>query len=217
MTESPPSGARTEEAEQGPRDRVPLHAYPSELECDVVTESGEHLRMRPIRPDDAGKLVDFHDLLSPGAIYQRYFSFHPELSTKEVAHLTQVDYYDRLAFVLQDGDLLVAVGRYDRIPGTDQAEAAFLVTDEYQRDGIGLLLLDHLADAALQRGINTFVAETQAENRGMMGVFQDSGFPVSSTLDDDVFYVSFPLQPTEASIARRAAREARARVRADRA
>jgi GNAT superfamily N-acetyltransferase len=216
MTELPPSEARTEGAEQEPSSSVASHVYPSDLECDVVTESGEHLHMRPIRPDDAEKLVDFHDLLSPGAIYQRYFSFHPELSSKEVAHLTQVDYYDRLAFVLEDGDLLVAVGRYDRIPGTDQAEAAFLVTDEYQRDGIGLLLLDHLADAALQRGINTFVAETQAENRGMMGVFQDSGFPVSSTLDDDVYYVSFPIAPTEASIERRAAREVRTRERAER-
>jgi GNAT superfamily N-acetyltransferase len=215
MTELPPSDARAEDTDQESRDSVTIHAYPSDLECDVITESGERLRMRPIRPDDAEKLVDFHDLLSPGAIYQRYFSFHPELSTKEVAHLTQVDYFNRLAFVLEDADLLVAVGRYDRIPGTDQAEAAFLVTDEYQRDGIGLLLLDHLADAALQRGINTFVAETQAENRGMMGVFQDSGFPVSSTLDDDVFYVSFPISPTEASVARRAAREIRTRERAE--
>ena len=215
MTDSPESEVQTERTQEKTRDGWPLDNYPSELECDVITESGERLYMRPIRPDDAEKLVDFHDLLSPGAIYQRYFSFHPELSTKEVAHLTQVDYYDRLAFVLEDGDLLVAVGRYDRIPGTDQAEAAFLVTDEYQRDGIGLLLLDHLADAALQRGISTFVAETQAENRGMMGVFHESGFPVHSTLDDEIFYVSFPIEPTETSIARRGERQARAQARAD--
>jgi len=215
MTDSPEGEVHTERTEgQSPGSLAP-ESYPSELACDVVTESGEHLHMRPIRADDAEKLVDFHDLLSPGAIYQRYFSFHPELSTKEVAHLTQVDYYDRLAFVLEDGALLVAVGRYDRIPGTDQAEAAFLVTDEYQRDGIGLLLLDHLADAALQRGITTFIAETQAENRGMMGVFHESGFPVHSSLDDEIYYVSFPITPTEASAARRAQREARTRTRAD--
>lgn len=186
-----------------------VRPYPAELECDVVTESGERLHMRPIRPDDADGLVDFHGNLSPGSIYRRYFSFHPELSEKEVEHLTEVDYVDRLAFILKDGDQLVAVGRYDRIPGTSEAEVAFLVMDEYQRDGIGLLLLDHLADAARPLGITHFVAETQTDNRGMMGVFQDSGFPVTSTIEDEIYFVSFPIEPTEASERRRADRAKR--------
>jgi GNAT superfamily N-acetyltransferase len=183
--------------------------YPVELECDVITNTGATLHMRPIRPEDAEPLVHFHLNLSSGAIYRRYFSFHPELSSKEVEHLTQVDYVDRLAFIVEDGDQLVAVGRYDRIPGTTEAEVAFLVADQYQHHGLGLLLLKQLADAARPLGITHFTAETQADNRGMLGVFNESGFPVTSTIEDEVVSLSFPIEPTEKSRARYAGRRKR--------
>ncbi len=180
--------------------------YPAELECDVTTSTGETLHMRPIRPEDAEELVHFHLNLSSGSIYRRYFSFHPELSEREVEHLTTVDYVDRLAFIVENEHRLVAVGRYDRIPGTTEAEVAFLVTDEFQNHGLGLLLLKHLADAARQRGITIFTAETQADNRGMLGVFKDSGFPVTSSIEEEVVSLSFPIEPTEKSRARYAGR-----------
>ncbi|MHB1210281.1 MAG: GNAT family N-acetyltransferase [Acidimicrobiales bacterium] len=180
--------------------------YPTDLECDITTSTGATLHMRPIRPDDADELVHFHLNLSSGSIYRRYFAFHPELSEREVEHLTTVDYVDRLAFIIEDDEKLVAVGRYDRIPGTSEAEVAFLVTDEFQNHGLGLLLLKHLADAARQRGITTFTAETQADNRGMLGVFKDSGFPVTSRIEEEVVSVSFPIEPTEKSRARYAGR-----------
>lgn len=183
--------------------------YPSNLECDVITGTGATLHMRPIRPDDADQLVHFHLNLSSGSIYRRYFSFHPELSEKEVEHLTTVDYVDRLAFIVEDGDQLVAVGRYDRIPDTKEAEVAFLVTDKYQHHGLGLLLLKHLADAAYPLGITTFTAETQVDNRGMLGVFNDSGFPVTSSIEDEIVSLSFPIKPTEKSRARYAGRRKR--------
>lgn len=183
--------------------------YPDDLECDVTTSAGAVLHMRPIRPDDADELVHFHLNLSSGSVYRRYFAFHPELSQREVEHLTTVDYVDRLAFIVETDDRLVAVGRYDRIPDTDEAEVAFLVTDEFQNHGLGLLLLKHLADAARQRGITTFTAETQADNRGMLGVFKDSGFPVTSRIEEEVVSVSFPIEPTEKSRARYAGRRTR--------
>jgi GNAT superfamily N-acetyltransferase len=190
-----------------PSDDTPVERnYPAQLECDVLTRTGATLHMRPIRAEDAEPLVHFHLNLSSGSIYRRYFSFHPELSEKEVEHLTEVDYVDRLAFIVEDGDQLVAVGRYDRIPHTTEAEVAFLVADQYQHHGLGLLLLKHLADAAYPLGITTFIAETQADNRSMLGVFNDSGFPVTSSIEDEVVTLTFPIEPTVASRARYAGR-----------
>ena len=60
--------------------------YPAQLECDIMTVTGVKLHMRPIRPDDAQSLVNFHLQLSSGSIYRRYFAVHPELSAKEVEH-----------------------------------------------------------------------------------------------------------------------------------
>ena len=95
--------------------------YPGELECDIMTVTGVKLHMRPIRPEDASSLVNFHLQLSAGSIYRRYFAVHPELSAKEVEHLTTVDYVDRFAYIIEDGDELIAVGRYDHIPKTTDA------------------------------------------------------------------------------------------------
>lgn len=183
--------------------------YPAKLECDVITRSGVPLHLRPIRPDDAQRLVSFHQRLTPDSIYHRYFFVHPILSDVEVEHLTRVDYIGRLALIIEDQDLLVAVGRYDRYPGTSEAEVAFVVADQYQHHGIGLLLLEHLADAAWLLGITTLIAETQAENRDMLNVFIDSGFPVTSTLEDEILSVRFPIEPTIASRAHRAQRISR--------
>ena len=183
--------------------------YPAELACDVVTDGGELLLMRPIQPDDATLLVDFHRRLSPDSIYRRYFSVHPELSDDEVRHLTQVDYFERFAFIVELRGELVGVGRFDRFPGTNEAEVAFIVADEYHHQGVGLMLLERLAEVAWSLGITTFTAETQADNRSMMGVFHASGFPVTSTMEDEVITARFPIAPSDASRASRARRSGR--------
>jgi GNAT superfamily N-acetyltransferase len=156
--------------------------YPTELEADVDTESGATLLLRPIRPDDEGKLLRFHGHLSPESIYTRYFSFHPELSPVEVEHLTHVDYHDRLALVVEDDEELVAVARYERFPGTSEAEVAFVVRDDYQRRGLGGRLLASLAAAARSRGVTVFRAETLCRNVDMMAVFHHSGIPMTSSI-----------------------------------
>ena len=171
--------------------------YPAELETDIQVRGGAILHMRPIRSGDAAKLVAFHHKLSFDSIYRRYFSIHPELTNREVAHLTEVDYVDRLALVVEDGDALVAVGRYDREPSTSSAEVAFVVRDDYQHVGIGQHLLDALADAARARGITMFTAETLFENRNMMSVFRNSRFPVKSTFSGGTISVRFSIEETE--------------------
>lgn len=193
-------------------DRWSKRQYPSELVSDVSTDDGLLLRVRPIRPDDADLLTRFHAGLSPDSIYRRYFSLHPELSQVEIHHLTEVDYIDRFAFVVENGGDLVGVGRFDRIATTSEAEVAFIVADGYQHRGIGLLLLDHLADEAWSLGITEFTAETQADNRSMMGVFAASGFTLRSTIDDEIITATFSIEPTEQSRLSRSRRENRFRT-----
>lgn len=159
----------------------------------VTTSTGSKVRLRPIRPDDAPRLVDFHRHLSPRSVYRRFFFVHPTLSAAEVERFTGVDYVDRLALVADDGDRLIAVGRYDRSPGSDEAEVAFVVADEYQHHGIGPLLLAKLADAARLNGIRTFVAYVLTENRDMMGVFSHSAFALTTTIEDAVATVRLDL------------------------
>lgn len=171
--------------------------YPSELERDVVGDGDLHYRVRPIRPDDGPQLVEFHHRLLPRSVFLRFFSFHPELSAKEVEHFCCVDHVNRLALVVESEGRLIAVGRYDSAPGETEAEVAFVVSDEFQHHGIGALLLDELARAALERGITEFRAETLFENRTMLDVFHHSGFPVSSSVEYGTITLRFPIERTD--------------------
>ena len=180
--------------------------YPAELVGEIRTTEGAVLHLRPIRPEDAAVLVEFHRGLSARSVYRRFFSAHPTLSDKELARFTHVDYADRLALIALDGERLVAVARYERQPRSDEAEVAFVVADEYQHQGIGTLLLEHLAEAAWRRGITRFVAETLTENREMLHVFHQVGFPVTTVSESGVTTVRFPIEPDETYLAARSAR-----------
>jgi GNAT superfamily N-acetyltransferase len=178
------------------RDDAPsASAYPRELETDIVQGAAIRFHLRPIRSDDEQRLLIFHRNLSVDSIYRRYFSFHPELSRDEVEHLTHVDSVDRLALVIEDGDVLVGVGRYERYPGTSEAEVAFVVRDDYQHLGLGHRLFASLARAAWPRGITTFRAETLCQNREMMAVFRHSGFPMTTSASAGEYSVCLSIDP----------------------
>ncbi len=183
--------------------------YPREWEADVVLTDGGVARLRPIRPADAELLVSFYERVSPESKYLRFFAPYPRLSQRDVKRFTEVDYVDRVAFILTVGDTMIGVGRYDRTE-TDQAEVAFLVEDAHQGRGIAQLLLEHLAEAARERGITGFIAEVLPENARMAQVFADAGYRVHKGIEDGVLSVEFPILPTDTSVGVMERREHRA-------
>ena len=151
------------------------------------------LEVRPIVASDADALGRFHSLLSLESTRLRYFSPHPRLSQQEVEHLTHVDHRDREALVALIGDAIVGVARYERLGDTTEAEVAFVVADEWHRHGLGSMLLDRLATRARSEGIERLVADTLCENHQMVNVFEQSGFPLTRTLDHGVVHVEMAI------------------------
>lgn len=185
--------------------------YPSEYEVDVVLRDGGGARIRPIKPEDADRIVAFFERLGPESRYFRFFKVKKELTPEEVHYFTNVDYSDRFALVAVLGDDVIAVGRYDREdPGGESAEVAFAVVDDHQGRGLGTQLLQLLTNHARDRGIERFHAYVLGENRQMMRVFRNSGYELSRTLDEGVFSVDFPVLESESTLAAEADRERRA-------
>ena len=183
--------------------------YPREWEADILLADGGVAHLRPIRPSDADRLVAFYERVSPESKYLRFFAAYPRLSDRDVRRFTEIDYVDRVAFIVTLGEDMIAVGRYDRIEG-DHAEVSFLIEDAHQGRGIAQLLLEHLAQAARERGITRFVAEVLPENRRMAKVFADAGYRVSKGIEDGVLAVEFPILPTDTSVGVMERREHRA-------
>ncbi len=193
--------------------------YPDHWEADVVLSDGGTAHLRPIRADDAGLLREFYTRLSPESIYYRFFSPRPRLTEREVQHFTTVDYDDRVALIATIGGAMVAVVRYDRVRAEehgdrpDTAEVAFLVEDAHQGRGLAGVLLEHIAEAARERGIAWFVADVLPENRRMSKVFRDAGYEAEQRFEDGVLMLTLDLAPTETSREVMAAREHRAEAR----
>ncbi len=182
---------------------------PGHWEADVLLRDGRAAHIRPIRPEDREVFLEFYDRVSDQSKYYRFFSPMPRLSDRDVERFIHVDNVDRVAFVLTLQGRIIAVGRYDVIkPG--EAEVAFLVEDQHQGRGIGQLLLEHLAQAGRERGVERFVAEILPDNTRMIQTFRDAGYHVVSEYDEGVLQLEFPIRPTDTAIGLMSAREHRA-------
>ena len=180
----------------------------------VVLGSGDTAFIRPLVPADQEALASFHRRQSPESIYRRYFSPKPELSEKELDHFTAVDMVDRAALVVESHDELIAWASYERWPGRNEAEAAFMVDDQRHGEGIATLLLEHLAAIARSNGIERFTAEVLGDNRAMLAVFAKAGWPLQRRFDSGVVDLDWELATTDEFLDSVERREQRADSRA---
>ncbi|MFI6866779.1 GNAT family N-acetyltransferase [Nocardia sp. NPDC050406] len=178
--------------------------------ADVLASDGGVVRLRPITPDDAEAMQEFHNRLSDRTRYLRYFGPYPRMTPKDLYRTTHVDYHDRVGLVIELGDDIIAVGRYEFLSERGlprAAEVAFVVADGHQGRGLGSILLEHLAGAAAENDIETFVAEVLAENNAMVQVFRDAGYQVQRSRDGSVLHLEFAIDPSEALLSVRDSRE----------
>jgi acyl-CoA synthetase (NDP forming)/GNAT superfamily N-acetyltransferase len=190
----------------------------SERAADVLLSDGATVRVRPIRPDDADRIVALHSRLSERTRYLRYFSAYPRIPPRDLERFVNVDHHAREAFVVEQGGDLIAVGRYERLGGheadhVNQAEVAFVVEDAHQSRGIGSILIEHLIAAAREEGIEAFVADVLPTNRTMLRVFSEAGFQIQRAFNDGVVHLWFPIAPTADSRRVQFYREQRAEAR----
>lgn len=147
---------------------------------------GREAVLRPIASDDAVRLIDLHSQLSSDTQYLRFFGPKPELTPDEAEYLASVDFERRFAVVAtvrEDGrERIVAVGRFD-VTDEQTAEAAVVVRDDYQRQGLGTAILSRLTGIARGRGIRTFTGEVLPENTQMLGLLRRQGMKLGVPRD----------------------------------
>ncbi|MFI5027623.1 MAG: GNAT family N-acetyltransferase [Solirubrobacterales bacterium] len=181
--------------------------YPAGREADVVLKDGSTVHLRPVRPDDEEALRGFFADLDPTSQAFRFFSGAVDLDgiAKQMA---EVDYADSYGLIASRGPerRIVGHGIYVKL-GEKRAEVAFAVASEIQGHGLGTILLAHLAEAASEARIPTFVAEVLAQNHRMIEMFRQSGFPVATESTADGLHVEFPTSFSPEAVARFADRD----------
>ena len=177
--------------------------YPRELERMVRLANDALVRLRPIRPDDAPRLIAAYGRLSQLSVYHRFFTVMKRLPPDWAQVFATVDFRHRLAIVAErdtpTGSEIIGVGRYEPSDGEDAVEVAFVVEDGWQGFGLGPILLDAVLRAGEARGIQRFRAYVLADNSRMLKLLDRHTDVVERRLEDGVVSLLFRARPVTAA------------------
>jgi len=167
----------------------------------IELRDGTKLQLRPIMPEDEPLLHEAVAAMSERTVYFRFFSPIKRMSDALAHRLAVVDYNDRFAIVAttrkpNGKERIVGVARYDRAGGTDVAEVAVAVIDEFQRRGLGSVLLTELARVGRAHEIKTFSLIVLPENSEMLGLLRKMGWIHQARLSGGMYEISFDLPET---------------------
>ncbi len=155
----------------------------------LILPSGVALPVRVVRQDDASALQRFHIRCSERSIYLRFFGSLEELREEKAKLFASADGSDHFGFVALDPDdqnEIIAIVRYDREPGSEEAEYAALVEDRWQDQGIGTALPRLLIEEAREKGVRFFYALVLGENERMLQLLRHLGLPEHERQDTEL-------------------------------
>jgi len=144
----------------------------------IALRDGSHIRIRQGHHTDRDLLLQGFERLSPNSRYRRFLAPMPELNESMVRYLTEIDHHDHEAMIALDEATGEGIGvaRYVRDPNQPHvAEIAVTVIDDWQRRGVGTLLLEVISARAREAGITTFTALMLATNANMMDLLKQLG------------------------------------------
>ena len=163
-----------------PYSHLAIHPYPHELETTLRLPEGEWVKLRPIRPEDAGLEQAFVEGLSRQTSRLRFQSSLSTLTPGMLSRFTQIDYDREMAFLAvreeSEGEREIGVCRYITLPDAQSCEFAIVVADEWQGRGLGWRMMEILVAVARERGLKTMIGWVLAENSSMLRMCTELGF-----------------------------------------
>jgi acetyltransferase len=176
-------------------DRLPRPAilpYPVQYVAPWTMKDGTTITIRPIRPEDEPLMVKFHETLSDQSVYLRYFcslSLRRRIDHERLSRICFADYDREMVLVAEhiDSDTkekqIIAVGRMNKLHAGNEAEVAVLVSDRYQKLGLGEQLFRRVIQVARDEKISRISAEMMPDNRAMQVIIKRLGFEVRRSDD----------------------------------
>ncbi len=177
-----------------------IRPYPAELVQTVAWRDGTVV-LRPIRPEDEARHLEFLNRLDPTDIRMRVFYSRRSIERTELARLTQIDYEREMAFVATapgptGEEETLGVARAVTDPDNIGAEFGIVIRSDLKGTGLGRLLMDKLVGYLRQRGTRFIHATVLRENTRMLAMVQTMGFAHDEEQPaDDTVAVTLSLVP----------------------
>ena len=169
-----------------------IRPYPSQYVSQFTTKNGSEVTLRPIRPEDEPLVSKLHETLSDHSVYMRYFaalSLRSRVAHERLVRICFVDYDRVIAIVVDHKDKatgehrILGVGRLIKLHRKNEAEVAILVSDHWQRQGLGIELLHRMVQIARDEKLASVTAEMLRDNLAVQSVFKKAGFRLQTLAD----------------------------------
>jgi acyl-CoA synthetase (NDP forming)/GNAT superfamily N-acetyltransferase len=163
---------------------------------DVVLSTGVVATIRPVEPGDEDAIRALYERATPDSIHLRFFSASPATVEQDIKRMLRPASATHLtALATSDGEV-IGIGCVEGTPHRT-GDIALLVDDDRHGEGVGMLLIEHMVEAARRAGYRRIHADVLAENTPMLRVFRDLGADTASHLDAGVVEIDFPLSNDE--------------------
>jgi acetyltransferase len=155
------------------------------LVSQFTMKDGTEVSLRPIRPDDEPLMTQFHQTLSGRSVYMRYFrslSLESRLAHERLVRICRADGEREVALVVDytnkgtGQQQILGVGRLIKLDAQNEAEVAILVSDQYQKQGLGTELLRRLIQIARDQKLHRVSGELLRDNLAMQIIVKKLGF-----------------------------------------
>jgi acetyl coenzyme A synthetase (ADP forming)-like protein len=180
-----------------------IRPYPAEYVGKMVLKDGTTLNIRPIRPEDEPQVVRFHSTLSEQSVYRRYFylmNLESRIRHERLTQICFIDYDRQMALVAErpastdSPGSVIGIGRLTKLPFQNKAELAAVVSDEFQRKGIGRALIHRLIDFARDEKLEVLMAFVLTDNPAMQKLLEGEGFVFRESSEPEVLKGELRLQ-----------------------
>lgn len=156
--------------------------YPEHLEAYRTTRGGLKILIRPVKISDEPLLKEFFYDLSDESLYRRFMSMRKDMPHDRLQNFVVIDYTKEMVIlaVLKEGgkETVIGMGQYTPDEKTLQVEAAIVVKDEFQRQGVGKEIVQYLVLLGKRRGLTGVTASVLMENKPMLRLLENSGFDI---------------------------------------
>jgi acetyltransferase len=141
-----------------------------------------HLRMGSVLPQNKQQISNGLRDLSSETIRYRFLGSKRDFTEKELEYLTVLDGRNHYAVGIEETQPTkrgIAIVRLVRSSHSQsEAELAITVIDEYQKMGLGTLLLDVIILAAIERNIEVLSFTFLPQNKSIVKLIQAFGQPI---------------------------------------
>ena len=163
--------------------QLAIRPYPHDYARDYVTSDGVPFEVRPIRPEDEPGLARFHAALSRETVQARYgtdFALAERTAHERLTRICFVDYDREIVLVAElptaDGPVIAGIARLSRVHASDDKSLTLIVSDAWQRRGIGAQLVRSAIAVSRKEHVGRVIAQLSPDNAPMHELLAEHGF-----------------------------------------